>query len=79
MSKLSVSNGYQADLLGLGKIRPLLSLSAKRVTRAVREELRKRYGFDETQVACDAICSSSEWRGRCTIAREPLTYKVFST
>jgi hypothetical protein len=70
---------YQADPLQLGKIRPLLSLSEKRVTKAVREELRKRYGFDETEVACDATYSSNEWRGKCRIAGEPMTYTVSSS
>ena len=64
---------------GLGKMRPLLSLSEKRVTKAVRDELRKRYGFDETEVACDAACFSNEWRGKCRIGGEPLTYTVSSS
>lgn len=79
MSRLIVCNGYRADLPGLGKIRPLLSLSEKRVSMSVRSELRNRYGFDKVEVECKVVRSSNKWLGGCTIAGKPLKYEVFLT
>lgn len=43
---LKISNGYSSDIHGLGKIQSFEKLSQKRITKAVREVLRMRYGFD---------------------------------
>jgi len=76
MSTLIVSNGYKARRPGLGTIHPLLSLTEKRVTKAVREELRNRYGLQGVEVTCEANRSSNEWRGTCKIAGERFDYRV---
>lgn len=78
MGTLLVANGYRVDLPGLGKIGALLSLSEKRVSKAVRKELRDRYGFDAVEVACNPIRYSDEWRGTCKISGELFAYKIFS-
>ena len=56
MPRLHVTNGFSTALPGLGKSTPFPDLSAKRVTRCVREEsLRPKYGHHSVQVTCLAI------------------------
>ncbi len=76
MTTLTVSNGYQASLPGVGKIRGLRNLTEKRVTKAVREELRRWYGFDDIEVTCEAALTAHGWEGRCKIHGEPLRFKL---
>lgn len=76
MSILVVGNGCQASVPGLGKIRGLQNLSQKRVTIAVREELRRRYGSPHVSVSCGATLTSDGWCGSCTIYGEKWRYKV---
>ncbi len=76
MSTLTVSNGYRAPLLGLGRNRAIQNLSQKRITKAVREELRRHYGLSNVEVCCAAKLTSDEWRGSCKIHQEDLTYKI---
>jgi len=44
VARLLVSNGYGIAIAGLGTIKPVSTLSPKRVTVAVRAVLRDRYG-----------------------------------
>jgi hypothetical protein len=74
MSTLVVGNGYQASLPGLGKIRGLLNLSRKRVTIAVRQELRRQYGLPYVIVSCEAALASKGWNGSCTIHGKKFEY-----
>jgi len=76
MTKLHVSNGYQADLPGLGGVSPLSTLSQKRVTTAVRSHLRKRHR--DVEVACKAEWHLCEWRGKCNVSGQELQYSVSS-
>ncbi len=76
MSILILDNGYRVSLPGLGKIRGLLNLSKKRVTIAVREELRRQYGFSYITVSCDAMLASDGWHGSCNICGEEFGYKI---
>jgi len=74
MSTLSVDNGYCTSLVGLGKIRGLDMLSQKRVTKAVREELRRNYGMPNVAVSCEATLASDGWLGSCTIHGKKFEY-----
>jgi hypothetical protein len=76
MNTLKVSNGYGVILPNLGKIRDLPSLSEKRITKAVRDELRKWYGPETVEVSCDATFHEGRWRGRCKIWGERFNYTV---
>jgi hypothetical protein len=74
MSTLTINNGYRASLVGLGKIRGLEKLSQKRITKAVREELRRNYGLSHVAVSCDATLASDGWHGSCTIHDKDFEY-----
>jgi hypothetical protein len=76
MSTLTVSNGYRVPLLRLGRNRAIQNLSQKRITKAVREELRQRYGLSNVEVCCSARLTSDGWRGSCKIHQEDLSYKI---
>ncbi len=78
MNNLKVSNGYGVALPNLGKIRGLLSLSEKRITKTVRDQLRNWYGPENVEVSCDASFHEGRWRGRCKIWGEQLEYTVSS-
>ena len=77
MPKLEVANGFRKDIPGLGKIKPFPDLSPKRVTKCVRETLRKEYGFADVLVECFAEFKNGVWTGSCGIRGEPLIYKIF--
>jgi hypothetical protein len=76
MNILILTNGYTAPIAGLGKMRELRSLSEKRITKAVRSELRARYGLREVTVSCSARLLTDGWHGRCKINGNPLQYKI---
>jgi hypothetical protein len=76
MPVLQVENGYRADIPGLGKIRVFAQLSEKRITRAVREELRRKYGEPKVEVSCTALFHKGHWRGRCEIDGRRYEYRV---
>lgn len=76
MSILTISNGYRVPLLRLGRNRPIQNLSQKRVTKAVREELRRHYGLSNVEVCCAAKLTPDGWRGSCKIYEEEFTYGI---
>ncbi len=76
MSTLTVGNGYRATLQGLGRNRAIQELSQKRITKAVREELRQRYGLLNVEVTCTARLAQDGWHGSCKIYRESFDYKI---
>jgi|GraSoi2013_115cm_1033766.scaffolds.fasta_scaffold79814_2 hypothetical protein len=76
MSTLTISNGYRVPLLGLGRNRAMQHLSQKRITKAVREELRRHYGLSNVEVCCAAKLTSDGWRGSCKIYQEDFTFKI---
>ena len=76
MNTLKVSNGYGVILPNLGKTRDLPSLSERRITKTVRDELRKWYGPENVEVSCDATFHEGRWRGRCKIWAERFDYTV---
>ena len=76
MPTLSVKNGYHQPLDGLGKITAFQNLSQKRVTKATREALRRRFGRDSVVVSCSASFTGTEWTGECTINDEGFTYRI---
>ncbi len=77
MPRLLVNNGYQVAMGGLGRIKPLSSLSRKRVTVAVRDILRDKYGPKKVTVSCEAEWHSGRWIGTCRIASKQLSYEVW--
>jgi hypothetical protein len=76
MITLLVGNGYQTSLPRLGKIRGVLNLSQKRVTKAVREELRRQYGLPYITVSCAAALAVDGWRGSCKIHGEGFGFSI---
>ncbi len=77
MATISVSNGYQSSLIGLGAVRQLLKLSEKRITTVVRKTLRKHYGPENVEVCSQAELVSNRWRGECTVHGESLVYEIY--
>ena len=75
-AKLLVDNGWGCRLPGLGKIRPLLMLSEKRITKAVRQALRQQFGDYDVDVSCSADLRGQEWRGRCEIGGISYGYRI---
>jgi len=69
-------NGYQIPLLGLGKIQVFANLSEKRVTRAVREALRTRYGEENVEVSCAAKFVDGCWEGKCMVQGQDFEYQI---
>ncbi len=76
MTRLTVTNGYQTALPGVGKIRGLRNLSQMRVTKAVREKLQSWYGEEAIEVTCGATRSPDGWQGHCKIHGEAFEYKL---
>ncbi len=77
MAVISVSNGYQSSLIGLGVVTQLLELSEKRITTVARKTLRKHYGPENVEVSCQAQLVRDRWRGQCTVHGESLVYEVY--
>jgi len=77
MAVISVSNGYQSSLIGLGVVRQLLELSEKRITIVARKTLRKHYGPENVEVSCQAELVRNRWRGQCTVHNESLVYEIY--
>lgn len=76
MPHLHVSNGFRKNIVGLAKHREFSTLSQKRVTKCVREELRAAYGLDNVHVSCSAKFLGALWNGQCTINESKLTYVI---
>jgi hypothetical protein len=76
MSTLIVGNGYQTSLPGLGRNRGFQNLSQKRVSKAVRENLRKHYGLLNVEVGCTPELASDGWHGSCKLYEEKFHYKI---
>jgi len=55
------------DLPGLGKNKPFLKLSKKRITAAALEVLRNKYGCENVGVSCSPKIISGKWQGKCWI------------
>jgi hypothetical protein len=73
---MSVGNGYQVEMHGLGKNVPLCDLSEKRITKAVREKLRSEYGHDNVTVSCSADFTNGVWTGTCSINEKSYQYEI---
>jgi hypothetical protein len=76
MARLDVQNGYHATIPGLGKVRSLQRLSQKRITKAVREELRAQYGYAKVEVSCTSCFKDGHWEGSCAILGKPYIYDI---
>ncbi len=76
MNTLTVASGHQAALRGLGKIRGLRNLSAKTVTKAVGDPLRKHYVSLKVEVSCTATPNASDCKGSCRIQGQKLDWRI---
>ena len=76
MPILIVDNGFRHELPGLGKNTPFRELSEKRVTKAVRECLRRHYGQTAVEVSCEAHMSAGAWEGQCRIDGRQYPYRI---
>jgi hypothetical protein len=73
---LCVTNGFSTALPGLGRNRPFKELSEKRVTKATREALRKKYATSDVEVSCSAAFSNGKWKGKCKIQGNDYGYEI---
>lgn len=69
-------NTKAIDISGLARNKALDTLSQKRITKAVREMLRAKYGFDNVEVSCTAVLKQGMWTGDCWINGEQCLYRV---
>jgi len=76
MAFLIVQNEYSSKLPGLGKIRPFPELSEKRITKAVRKNLRSKYGDINVKVSCKAFFFEGMWLGECEIVGKKYKYEI---
>ena len=76
MASLKVSNGYEQSLAGLGKIRQFERLSEKRITKCVREALRRQHRINGVKVSCSAHFLNSRWHGVCWIGGQEFNYII---
>lgn len=76
MALLSVQNGFRTELPGLGKNKLMSKLGEKRITKAVRENLRLKYGYLNVEVSCSAYFVNGIWQGKCKINNEVFNYKI---
>ncbi|MFW6124317.1 MAG: hypothetical protein ACOC5G_03765 [Acidobacteriota bacterium] len=67
MKKLIIGNLHQTEIPGLGKYTSFEDLSQKRITKAVRQNLRKEFGNESVTVSCTASFVNGLWRGTCII------------
>jgi len=72
--------GYQGkssfNLKGLASRKKIDSLSQKRVTRKVREVLRRQFGEDNVQVSCGATYQNNRWIGKCVINNKTYQWEI---
>ena len=79
MPTLYVANGYFSELSGLGKKKEFSDLSVKRITKAVREHLRKVFGEERPiTVSCSATFNGTAncWEGTCRLHDAPQSYSI---
>jgi hypothetical protein len=77
MPRLVVTNTQAIDIPDLAVRRPLRELSEKRITKAVREALRKQYGLENVTVSCSATLSQGQiWTGKCRIEEKEYSYRL---
>lgn len=79
MALLVYMGSKKLDIPGLAHNKLLAELSQKRITKAVRETLRKQYGFPNVKVSCTAtIVHGSIWTGKCTINGIETPYRLMA-
>jgi hypothetical protein len=66
----------RVTLAGLGRNKSLLSLSEKRITKAVRETLRRHWPNARIWVSCAASIEEGNWRGACGIEDAEYDYWI---
>ena len=76
MARLVVMNTKAIDIPGLARHRAFDKLSQKRITKAVRDTLRAKYGTDNVEVSCTAVWKQGMWTGDCWINGEKCLYRV---
>jgi len=67
MARLIVARTNRIEIPGLARNKGFSELSEKRITKAVRESLRQKYGSDKVRVSCAAILVRGVWTGTCWI------------
>ena len=75
MPTLKLSKGVTRELPGLGRNTSFQELSKQRITKAIRQGLRKEFGFSMVGVSCDADLKDGAWQGRCRIHGDELAYR----
>jgi len=79
MARLAIMHGDDIDIPGLGSNKAVPELSQVRITTAVREALRIRYGLENVRVCNAATLRAQVWRGRCWIDGTEHPYSVMET
>jgi GTP cyclohydrolase I len=77
-ARLVLTDVRQLSIPGLGSHRPFRKLSQKRITKAVREALRKEYGSENVEVSCSATHYQGIWKGTCRIGRTCYSYRLMA-
>jgi hypothetical protein len=67
MARLIVAKTNRIEIPGLARNKGFHALSEKRITRAVRESLRQKYGSNNVKVSCAAMLEHGMWTGTCWI------------
>jgi hypothetical protein len=60
----------------LGKNIAFGGLTEKRVSKAVRQVLREKYGCDLVEVSCSAEFVGGLWKGSCLIDGHRFDYRI---
>jgi hypothetical protein len=76
MPTLIINDKVKKEIPGLGKIVKFSSLSAKRITKAVRNILREDYNYDSVEVSCSAVFRNGVWTGFCSINGHKFSYEI---
>jgi len=76
MARLVVMNTKDIDIPGLARHRAFDKLSQKRITKAVRDTLRAKYGTNNVEVSCAAVWKQGMWTGHGWINGEMCLYRV---
>jgi hypothetical protein len=75
---LVLSDIREIPIPGLGSNRDFHELNQKRITKAVREALRKEFGPENVEVSCSAVLNHGIWTGKCSVDGTPYFYRLMA-
>jgi hypothetical protein len=78
MADLRITKTDRFDIPTLARNKSFFKLSEKRITKAVRDALRRHYGDDRVRVSCSASLANGVWKGVCWIDGVKESYQLHS-